>query len=746
VAAQDSDAANAAAPAGTVRRVDRAASGTAATTAINDAIDEDEHWKTAPDYLKRPRGGKWKPVLIGMLIAFCLAMAGLRGMGPFDESHPLASRLGRNRVDVPTVTADAGAAAMPPSPTNELTADPADRAASGKHANAGHERPVADALQAEPSATPANDQRDPAQASLPLDSEVDPALADASEAETVNLDPVAPAQQPLGESVDAVHEGLNDAEMPAHAVNQEEQETLESEGEPAIAANPSREALPTEPLFDPVASTNEGGAAPEDELPPSEPRPPVLIDPLATNTTNESPVADTASAERLDAMPTEVRATPADAEGVDAGHSPARSMEVGRFLDPQQVLTRFQASSGLWHRIPVGTLLQVGDTLMSLPTYRTPLALASGMQVTMIGPTRLEILPVGDANTPEFQLAYGRLAVATLAQAGTTFRLRWAGNHEATLLLADMNTTVAVALEHHRLPGTDPITRPAHRVLQVFVTSGSAEWRADDAAPIQLLPGQRLTMVDEFVPQLTEVEELPSWVDGRDARPRDPIAARELSRLMTTERPVTLVLQEQSSSKREEIRSLAACSLAYLGDVAPLLVALNDSGLRSYWNAQHEVLMDLVAMSPDSAELLRSAILQRHGEQTGESLYRMLWSFSPQQLDDGAAEQLVNALDHPSFDFRIVASELLKSITGLPSLYRPHASAREPQRRTATNRWRKHLQDGEIVYGEPPAIVSWLQATGGSAPDETDQAETPEARNAPANVQPSGDAGAVLRP
>jgi hypothetical protein len=53
-------------------------------------------------------------------------------------------------------------------------------------------------------------------------------------------------------------------------------------------------------------------------------------------------------------------------------------------------------------------------------------------------------------------------------------------------------------------------------------------------------------------------------------------------------------------------------------------------------------------------------------------------------------------LDHESPDFRFVASESLKSITGLPSLYLAHANER--QRRAAVAKWRRQLSEEKIVH------------------------------------------------
>ena len=227
-----------------------------------------------------------------------------------------------------------------------------------------------------------------------------------------------------------------------------------------------------------------------------------------------------------------------------------------------------------------------------------------------------------------------------------------------------------------------------------------------DAPAIQVASGQRLLMIDDAPPRLDAIAEMPAWIDGRDARPRDPIAARGLEPNVTSDRSAALSLKEQADSKRLEVRSLAACSLAYLGDFDPLLLALKDNMLKAYWSDQYQTLKECMMLDRAVASQIRDGLEQRHGEE-GEELFRVLWGYSSQQLADGGAEDLVRFLDHSSSDFRIAAIETLKSITGTTSLYLPHFT--EAQRRSAVFKWREKLGQNQIRYSELPEIVRLLE-------------------------------------
>jgi hypothetical protein len=644
--------------------------------------DEDERWTEAPDYLKRPRQTRWKPVALSVLVAFCLIMAVLRGMGPLDRNHPLAQRMGWGPADE-VATSQEGT----PSATQEGTAEtPGDRPTQTGTTPL-PEEPAAPSPTA-PTAPAAQDEQVPGGEATPP-----PITPAGPERETPELD---------GSELGAPDEALPPLDSPTPPTGR------------ARTPGPD-EAVPTTTERD-LADTSDAVDAAAEPGQPERREGPTLINPLAVDrTTDRGPAVPVPPipTPRLQpggdtAPPSDVAPAEPPADAASAPPPPARVLEIGRFLDRQQVLITMDATLGQWRRVPDGTLLKAGDLLMSLPTYRSPLVLASGMQVTLIGGTRVEVLEPDDRGTPFLQLDFGRLAVATVGQAGTTIGLRWSPDHSGILTLADMNTTLAVELHSQYRPGELPEQGPPHQMLHIYVTSGSAEWASAPTPPINIGAGQRLTLIDQYPALLKDLPQVPAWFDGRDARPRDPMAARDLAERLGTDRPLPLMLREEAESKQREVRSLAVCSLAYLGEFDPLIAALNDVRLYAYWPAEYEVLVRASGISEDFAASVRKTLIDRHGEADGERLYRILWSYNAAQLAATGAAELVECLDHPSYDFRIVASEQLKSITGQASLYRANANERDPQRRAAVTRWQKALESGEITYAQPAEIEQLL--------------------------------------
>ena len=97
---------------------------------------------------------------------------------------------------------------------------------------------------------------------------------------------------------------------------------------------------------------------------------------------------------------------------------------------------------------------------------------------------------------------------------------------------------------------------------------------------------------------------------------------------------------------------------------------------------------------------MREAVQQVAGP-AAETLFRMLWGFSSQQLQNGAAERLVEALAHRDLSVRVFAGESLREITGSRHGYRADYHAN--RRQDSIRRWKRRLEDGEIRYPEPIA-------------------------------------------
>jgi hypothetical protein len=192
----------------------------------------------------------------------------------------------------------------------------------------------------------------------------------------------------------------------------------------------------------------------------------------------------------------------------------------------------------------------------------------------------------------------------------------------------------------------------------------------------------------------------PDWIDSRNVKPIDRITADALEPMIAPDRPITLSLQEALKDRRVDVRALASRCLAALDDYEAALTQLADPNQHSYWSAQFDALRQALSRSPETAAKVRETVnLQRPAH--AKEIYRLLLGFSEEQVEKGAAADLVRFLEHEQMDVRVLAHLNLVSITGAWGFYRPERAP--AQQKQAIQNWRDRLNKGTIVYRLPPS-------------------------------------------
>jgi hypothetical protein len=167
------------------------------------------------------------------------------------------------------------------------------------------------------------------------------------------------------------------------------------------------------------------------------------------------------------------------------------------------------------------------------------------------------------------------------------------------------------------------------------------------------------------------------------------------------QRPADLSLMEMADHRLVEVRRLACRCLALLGSFNPLVKALDDESLKLEWdNFYLPKLLDGVARGPQQAADIRQAMERQYGADAA-TLYRMLWGYTPQDLEGGQAAELVENLDHASLALRRLAYWNLKQITGSGLNYKPEDL--EAKRARAVQQWHEDLMSGKIRFKEGAA-------------------------------------------
>ena len=292
--------------------------------------DQDEHWTEAPDYLRRPRASRWKPLVIAAAIAFLLVLAGIRGMGPLNRSHPLAQRLG---FGLPTVAQNAATEAsadqrsesrLPDANLSDVTETPL----------AGTEPPSDEMATDEPANTtpdlPEPMQREPAEPFLP-EEEINAGAPN-------NDEPIfEEGQDPRSMNFDA---GIGEFEPSEETAAQD---SIDGEESPL-----ADESFANEPSDVPIESVAPEPAAAETTDAPA------LINPLATRSPDNDSIATPVPALPTPPSPIDLPGENGGATGDRSDSSPEtpQTLEAGRFLSEDQLLLRYDPQSQLWSRLP----------------------------------------------------------------------------------------------------------------------------------------------------------------------------------------------------------------------------------------------------------------------------------------------------------------------------------------------------------------------------------------------------------
>jgi hypothetical protein len=479
-----------------------------------------------------------------------------------------------------------------------------------------------------------------------------------------------------------------------------------SPAKPPVIPAEKAPAKPEPPAQEPAAAEPQTTT----ETPPPKPEPPAK-----TAAPAESPDAPPAAPEppleppEKPEMPVPSPAEIAAPEEI-APAAPVEAAKVGRFISDDDVLGRLDPESGSWFRLDSNAPLAVGDRLIVLPTFR-PQALFSGnVKVTFSGPARVELAAEVAPETPHLVFDFGRTVIVSVGDEGARAHLDLAGR-QGVVVLPDAESALAVEVTHYLTPGQDPLSDAAISIVGLYATSGQITWSEASEEPVTIEAGKVLVLTGEDAPELLETVSPPEWFDGRALSQLERGASADLKTHLTADRPLSLSLLERTEFRRIEVAVLACRCLSYLGDFEPLLAALDGERHYSYWDGHYDALRSALARSPATANEVLESLEKTHADDA-EDLFRMLWSYSPEQLEAGEAEKLVGLLEHKSMIARVLALENLRRITGKTLQFRPEETPGQEKSKVA--RWRRDLEDGLIRYKNPPAEMPQLGVSEGT--------------------------------
>ncbi|HEY2760849.1 MAG TPA: hypothetical protein VGI75_08900 [Pirellulales bacterium] len=610
-----------------------------------------------PDYLRQPTGGvKWKPIVAGVILALVLLVAVTMALGPPDYRHPLWGWLFHA-----------------PAEQTQVAEKP---------------QPVLVNSSAHPAESPVTP---PTIAPPPV----------------MIQPPIVVQNNPLPNPIQSAPQAISQPNTQSAAANSNPSPAPPSTSL-AGTANPTSGAVPSNSAAPAVAPI----VQPADARTPSNspailaPESPVAnqADAARASTTNTpSPVVDNARppANNDAPAPGDLATDKPSASGSPPS-SATESKPIGTFppATKETLLFRIDNLTHQWFKLPTaaGAPLFGGNQLLVLSDCRPTLGLISSISMQIPPESMLQLDGPDAAGVLGLKLFFGRLVATTTGKNGTQLRLDF-GPIKGAVTFVDSDATLAVEIHCMLPPGANPEVTDPVTMVDLYSVNGQIQWTSAEGAVATLRASQRLTLPATAASgNALEAQQtnLPKWTSPESLSSLDERCIEQLTTSLESGKPLETALREMADRPQVEQHAFAAECLSFLGEFDPLITALNDPDRKLRWTADIAALRAALTRGPAMAATVRESFEKLRGQEAGRQLYRMLLGYSKDQLQNGEAEHLVDALDNDSLDFRELAFVNLTEITGKTHSYHPD-DATPAARSLHIKQWREDLRSGAIV-------------------------------------------------
>ena len=344
-------------------------------------------------------------------------------------------------------------------------------------------------------------------------------------------------------------------------------------------------------------------------------------------------------------------------------------------------------------------VVEPASELICPPLYRDRLSLHGQVDLTLVGPAKLGLMPA-PGQAAELDLVFGRYLVSGVEESNR-LTIRFADT-VSVLTLPSPDSIAALEVVSQRPAGANPENPQLTRsVLRVLAVQGAPSWRSGNRPEVVLESGQLLTLGGDNQVSLGDLENVPGWLEEPIVAvdSLESLAREGLLQLVRGDESIELSLREAMEFRRAEVSGLAARTMllldrfdVYFGTEG----VFSQPAQKSYWPEHFAAMVKAIDRGPESAAAVSRAIRQMDGAQA-ELIYRMLWLYSDQDLAAGADEVLVKALDDSNMTVRVLASENLRRITGTVMNFRPEVES-AARRSSDIKKWEVRLRRGDIRW------------------------------------------------
>jgi hypothetical protein len=368
--------------------------------------------------------------------------------------------------------------------------------------------------------------------------------------------------------------------------------------------------------------------------------------------------------------------------------------------------------NGEWAVLPPGAALAPHETLIAVAGSHPEINIG-GVTIRLIPGTEATV-SIDENGTPWIGVNRGRL-VARASRADA--RLGIAAARLIGAVTAGLTAPIAVSVDISRPDGA---ASPPRTRAEVITTAGAIGWlqkpqggsMLEGIAEEGMLAARSALVWDAAAPTRVAIQKRdadPEWVAAAALDAVEKRAAEALAAKLLATQPLSRALREMAVDRRAENRSLAAATLAEIGeyDVAVELLSADAMGRRleaKQWTMLESLVVPLaLSRGPDHAAALEQAFVTHGPHGKGDLLMKLAGRFTDEDLAAGAAEMLVEALDDPDLVVRRYAIQNLTEIVkpSAADRLRYRADGLPDLRREGANWWRAQLE--RRLIRRPPA-------------------------------------------
>ena len=377
----------------------------------------------------------------------------------------------------------------------------------------------------------------------------------------------------------------------------------------------------------------------------------------------------------------------------ESGQSAPRPDRLVPYVSVEGVLLRFDSQDQHWFKVPHQTSVSSDELIANIEPFESRLDFESEqIQLTMIGETVVTLLAPRPAETGGIRVQRGRILIQRSQQAPNQTGVISIGIGDDLWKLELQTPETVCALEVISRESTH-FQESLHEnwyQATLGVLTGSARWIRSTGESSELGERSLLAIIPEKQPpenplpehQIPSRRDPVSFVsapDWTDVTRRKSAAVRRYSAQVPFEKTFelnqpteTLMRNLIKNNKFSKITELATQSLAAMDDYHGLVEVLAESPHEEARFAAREGLRRWLPLQPNRGLLLKEVLQSRYADAEADSIYRMLWGFSREDVTNSKTNSwlFINWMRSPRSEIRELADYWVERLLEKKTEYR----------------------------------------------------------------------------